>query len=556
MNRHVQQLADDYWEFALAQDPVLCARQGRPVESLPRLGPDDAEARGQFARRIVDRCPWIVAEGEDADTLAYVERLAQHELARPQHYWLTPVATPYAIMELSLYGSTVFEPFRFAAAGDVDRYLSLVADLAGVLRSVSDKLRGQAERGIRVPRPALPGARETIVGQRAALSSSLLVGDERLSALDRAARARLGASVGRLIGSDVDPAFAELIGILDDPDYVAAASDEIGWAHYPGGEDAYRAMVREQTTLGVTPEELHELGREQCAELAERMRSVRSRLGFSGSEASFRARLTGEPRLFARTPDEVEQRYLSYLARLEPLLSDWFTVLPQAPYGVARVDPELEAGLAYGFYEQPGVDQPVGRYRYNAADLSTRSLLAAATFIYHELVPGHHFQLARQAENETLPLVRRELASFWAFVEGWAEYASGLGWEMGLYDDPWDAYGRLTRERFMAQRLVVDTGLNLGAMSRADAYAFMRANSIESDAELRAELLRYGTDLPAQALTYRVGHLEFESLRSAARARLGTGFDVRAFHEAILSGGALPLPVLRRRLDRELPAPA
>src|SRR5262249_42171568 len=149
---------------------------------------DDAEARGRFARRIVDRCDQVTADGEDGDTLAYVAQLAQDELTRTQHYWLTPVATPYAIMDLSLYGSTVFEPFRFAAAGDVDHYLSLVADLAGVVRSVSDKLRGQGERGIRIPRPALPPARATIVGQRAALSSNLLVGDERLAALDPAQR--------------------------------------------------------------------------------------------------------------------------------------------------------------------------------------------------------------------------------------------------------------------------------------------------------------------------------------------------------------------------------
>jgi uncharacterized protein (DUF885 family) len=550
----VQQLADDYWEFALAHNPVLCARQGRPVVSLPRVGPDDAESRARFARQILARCAGVGAAGDEADTVAFIAQVAQDELVRTQHYWLMPVATPYAIMDLSLYGGTVFEPFRFTSAADVDRYLSLAADLAGVVRSVSDKLRGQAERGIRIPRPALPGARETIVGQRAALSSGLLVSNERLTTLDATQRSRLGEALGRLIGSDLDPAFAELIGILDDPDYQAAASDQVGWAHYPGGDEAYRAIVRQQTTLDVTPENLHELGRQQCAELAERMHELRAELGFTGTEAEFRSRLAGESRLFARTPDEVEERYLAHVARLEPKLSDWFTTLPHTPYGVARLEPELEAGLAYGYYEQPGADQPVGRYRYNGSGLHERSLLGAATLIYHELAPGHHFQLARQAENDALPAVRRQLDEFTAFVEGWAEYAAGLGWEMGLYDDPWDAYGRLAQERFMAQRLVVDTGLNLGTMTRQEAHAFMRANTVESDAQIRPELLRYATDAPGQALAYRVGHLEFNALRAAARARVGTAFDVRTFHEAILSGGALPFAVLRRRLERELPA--
>lgn len=548
----VRQLADEYWQFLLAHDPVLRARQGLPVESLPTVSADVAERRARFARTTVDRCARIGAADDDAETLAFVAQLAQDEIVRAQHYWLTPTATPYSLMELSLYGSTVFEPFRFDTTADAERYLSLTGDLAQVVRSVSGKLRGQAERGVRIPRPALPGTCETIAGMRASLSPSLRVGDDRLVALDPAARTRFREAVARLVGADVEPAFDELIGILDDADYRATAPDEVGWVRYPGGQEAYRAFVRQQITLDVEPEDLHELGLAQCAELAERMREVRATLGFTGSEAEFHERLAREPRLFARTPAEVEARYLSHIARLEPLLPDWFTTLPRAPYGLARVDPELEASLAYGFYEIPRADQPVGRYRYNGSDLENRSLLGAATLIYHELAPGHHFQVARQAENESLPLLRREVAEFTAFVEGWAEYAAGLGWEMGLYDDPWDAYGRLAHERFMAQRLVVDTGLNLATMTLEQARAFMRANTIESDAQIGPELLRYSTDLPGQALTYRAGHLEFAARRAAAHSRAGAAFDVRAFHEAILSGGALPFPALRRRLDRVL----
>jgi len=391
---------------------------------------------------------------------------------------------------------------------------------------------------------------------RSALSSGLRVGDNRLVALDPSARSAFRAAVARSVDADLEPAFDELVGVLDDPEYQVGAPGQVGWAHYPGGEAAYRAFVRQQLTLDVAPEDLHELGLQQCAELAERMREVRAALGFTGSEAEFHERLAREPRLFARTPAEVEDRYVSNVARLEPLLPDWFTTLPRAPYGVARVDPELEASLAYGYYEVPRADQPVGRYRYNGSDLGNRSLLGAATLIYHELAPGHHFQIARQAENDSLPLLRREVAEFIAFVEGWAEYAAGLGWEMGLYEDPWDAYGRLAHERFMAQRLVVDTGLNLATMTLEQARAFMRANTIESDAQIGPELLRYATDLPGQALTYRTGHLEFIAQRAAAQSRTGEAFDLRAFHEAILSGGALPFPALGRRLERELPARA
>src|SRR5262249_36793742 len=156
-------------------------------------------------------------------------------------------------------------------------------------------------------------------------------------------------------------------------------------------------------------------------------------------------------------------------------------------------------------------------------------------------VPGHHFHLARQAENAQLPPIRRESLDITAYVEGWAEYASDLGHEMGLYDDPYDCYGRLVLDRFGAQRLVVDTGLNLLGWSLEQARAYMKANTLESDAQIASETLRYSTDLPGQALTYRLGLLKFRALREHAQRALGSRFDVRTFHDTILAAGALPL---------------
>jgi uncharacterized protein (DUF885 family) len=361
--------------------------------------------------------------------------------------------------------------------------------------------------------------------------------------------------VRRLAETELAPAFDRLLAVVDDPAYRGEAPQEVGWARYEGGEEAYRDFVRTGTGGDVAPELLHELGRDQCRELAGRMREVRAALGFLGSEAEFHDRLRTEPRLYARTPEEVEARFRGHLDRLAPLLPRWFATVPAAPYGLARLDRALESGMTFGYYELPTAASPVGRYRYNGSGLEGRSLIGSASLIYHELAPGHHFHLARQAEDRSLPQLRREAAEFGAFGEGWAEYAAGLGWEMGLYDDPWDAYGRLAQERFTAQRLVVDTGLNLGTMSLAQARDFMRANSTEADGQIDSDLLRYSTDLPGQALSYRAGYLEFVRLRARAEADLGAGFTVRAFHEAVLGGGALPFPALRRRVARELGTP-
>jgi uncharacterized protein (DUF885 family) len=321
---------------------------------------DESERRARFAQAILDDCAGISAEGDDEDTLAFIAHLAQDEVLWARQYWLTPTATPHSLLNLSLYGSTVFQPFRFDSAADAERYLSLLGDLANVVRSVSDKLRGQAERGIRIPRPALPGARETIIGLRASLSRGLQVSDDRLVALGPAARSRLREAIARSVDVNLDPALDELISVLDDPGYQAAAPDQVGWAHYPGGEEAYRAFVRQQVTVDVVPEDLHELGLVQCAELAERMREVRAALGSPARRLSSMNAWQAN-RGYSRGHPPRSRRATC------PTLPGWSRCCPTGsapcrapPYGVARVDPELEACVAYGFYDLPRASQPVG----------------------------------------------------------------------------------------------------------------------------------------------------------------------------------------------------
>ncbi|MFC9930570.1 DUF885 domain-containing protein [Streptomyces sp. NPDC127190] len=554
--REVGRLAASYWDFLLAREPALRTRRGLPVESLPGVSAAEADERAGFAAGVLHRLDTLrptELPGPAADTAGFLRALAEQEAEAGRFHWLTPTATPYQVFRLQQYGDTVFCPFAFEDRADVDRYLSLVRDLARCVGTIGDKAAGQAARGFRVPAPALAGVRTTLTRLRASAARYVRVDAGRLTRLDAAGRGRLCDTVAELVATELEPAFDRLLALVADPDYAGRAPQAVGWAHHPEGEAAYRSFVRTYTSGDTPPERLHQLGREHCRELGERMREMRDALGFTGTEAEFHARLATEPRLYATTPEEVEARYRGHLDRLAPLLPRWFAVLPRAPYGVARLDPALEASMTFGYYEPPTAARPRGRYRYNASDLAHRSLLGAAALIYHELAPGHHFHLARQAENTALPDLRRELAVFDGFQEGWAEYAAGLGWEMGLYEDPWDAYGRLAHERFTAQRLVVDTGLNLGTMTLEQARAFMRAHAAaESEEQITTELLRYATDLPGQALSYRAGHAEFTALRAAYERDAGAAFDVRTFHEAVLAGGTLPFPALRRRLAREL----
>jgi uncharacterized protein (DUF885 family) len=226
----------------------------------------------------------------------------------------------------------------------------------------------------------------------------------------------------------------------------------------------------------------------------------------------------------------------------------YFARRPKAPYGVKRLDAEREPALTFGIYEPPSPTEPRGLYRYNGSRLEERSLITAGPLAYHELVPGHHFQIALQDENQALPRFRRELWDT-AYTEGWGDYAAHLAEEMGMYEDPYDLYGRLAMDMFISVRLVVDTGMNALGWPRSKAVAYMREHLTESDTQIATESLRYSVDIPGQALAYKMGSRGLVELRRRAESALGARFDVRRFHDCVLGSGSLPLETLGRKVD-------
>jgi uncharacterized protein (DUF885 family) len=214
---------------------------------------------------------------------------------------------------------------------------------------------------------------------------------------------------------------------------------------------------------------------------------------------------------------------------------------------VKRLEPQLEPGQTFGYYQVPTGDDPTGYYRFNGSSLADRSLLNAGALIAHELLPGHHFQINLAFEIPDLPEFRRETFDT-AYTEGWGDYASAVAGEMGLYDDPYDLYGRLAMDMFISVRLVVDTGMNALGWTRAKAMDFMREHAMETDTQIATETLRYCCDIPGQALAYKMGSLRIRALREQAREALGPRFDLRRFHDAVLGGGSLPMDALERRV--------
>ena len=555
-------VVEENWRDRLESDPYLRVRHGLPVHDLRAFSLDvtaqrgysldqvEAEARG--ARRAladlreIDR---TALTDEDALTWRFLEASLLTTVEAVDNYWFEFPVLGFSATPLTFYLRHVFGVFEFSQPADVELYLHLLREYGKLVDDMATKLAGQLERGIVVPAVAVPAALAVVAELLRDALGQLVASPVRLARLGPHAASAM-ERIDRQLSDGVAASFARLRTRLTE--HAAVGHPHVGLSHYSGGTASYDYAVRLHTTLDITPDEIHRTGRDQVAMLSEQMAEIRSRLRFSGSEADFHAALRRDQRFHVTSPSQLERVFAAHLARIEQHIPDYFAVVPEAAYGLECLDPALSAVMTYGYYEQPTSSQPTGRYRYNTADLEARSLLGSQALIYHELVPGHHFHLARQAENRKLPMIRREAADICAFNEGWAEYAAGLGWEMGLYDDPYQAYGRLIHERLVAQRLVVDTGLNAYGWTLDAAAKYMRTNTLESEIQIGSELVRYGSAHPGQSLGYRIGYLAIQTLRDRLERSLGSDFDVRDFHEAILSEGAMPLKLLDEHVDRTL----
>lgn len=545
----VRQAADDYWQFLARESVTIRTREGLPVDRLPDISLAHAQANAAFGKSLLAGLA-SVKESElghdEALSLGVLRKEAQQLADGPKFYWLTFPVTPYAFQFLGVHPVFASHPFRDKA--DADHYLALLGRYPDFLRALEEKLREQARRGIVIAKEEIPLAAGAFGAAGKEKDQSLFwVKAERLGSLAPAEREAFEASLSEAIASRVGPAVRGLVAYLDG-DYREKAPGAVGLGQYPGGKDYYRALVKRMTTLDVTPEEVHRAGLEGIAKLSAELDAVRGKVGFAGSLAEFRQFLKTDPRFFPKTPEEVGERLMAAQNRILPKIPEFFGATPKAPFSVRRLESQLEGAMTFGYYQSPTANDAEGRYRYNGSNLRERSLLNAGALISHELVPGHHFQINLQRENTALPKFRRE-SGYTAFTEGWGDYASDLAGQMGMYSDPYDWCGRLAMDLFLTSRLVVDTGMNFFGWPRAKAIAYMKDNTLQSDAEIDTETLRYSSDLPGQALAYKMGMRKLVELREKAKKFLGSKFDIRKFHDAVLGSGSLPLDILERHVD-------
>jgi uncharacterized protein (DUF885 family) len=465
----------------------------------------------------------------------------------PEHHWVYFDVTPYNggyVVGAELVPA--LNRIDLAAPGGVDHYLSLFTDSGRFLNELSNKLEEQRQRGMLLPKAAIPGIRATYSGLRDSLAELARFDPSRLEGISPDEVRRLQSDSSNALKEVLYPALDRLLETLGD-DYLLQAPEAAGLYQYPGGEAYYKYLIRRETSLDLTPDQIHEIGLQALKDINEEMQAIRQSLGFTGTAAEFHLKLRDDKRLYASSPEEVEQRYLAYVDRIKPHLPEYFSRQPQTPYGVKRASPVAETSMTHGYY-RGGAPGETGYYYYNGSDLENRSLISAGFLIYHELIPGHHFHLSLTKENEQLSMYRRGV-SVNAFAEGWANYAAHLAKEMGMLDDPYDHYGWLLSNAYISARLVLDTGLNHKGWSLEKASQYMLENTLATESEVATEVLRYSADIPAQALSYKLGYDKILQLRETAEQALGERFDLREFHAAVLSSGTLALPVLEQHIQ-------
>lgn len=542
-------VGDAYLDWMKQDSLFLRLKFGLPIERLPDVSLAKDESDAARAAALLARLDAVVPaqlSQEEALSLEVLRRQLRAATEAPRFHWLGFPVTPYA----SPIGGVnrVFATFAFRDGDAADRYLSLVRQLPGFYAGVRAKLEGQAARGIRIPREeldlVLPFLRSQ-VGD--ADTSPYAVKPERLSALPVERAKAFREELWRLLDAEVNPPLRALCDWLGGG-YREVAPESVGLGQYPGGPEGYAWLVKWHTTLDVTPEQVHRIGLERVAAIEAEMAGLRAGLSFKGTKEEFKQRLRTDPRFFPKTPEEIGERLMAHIRRIEPKLDAFFLRKPKAPYGVRRLEPRLEPGQTFGYYNPPTAAEAAGYYYFNGSNLADRSLLNAAGLIYHEILPGHHFQISLAYENEAIPAFRRETFDS-AYTEGWGEYASELAGEMEMYTDSYDRYGRLAMDMFITTRLVVDTGMNALGWSRARAATFMREHLLETDTQIHTESLRYSCDIPGQALAYKMGAIRIRELREKARAALGARFDIRRFHDAVLGSGSLPMTALERQID-------
>ncbi len=547
-------LFDRTWQASAERWPEWATYRG-DMRFNDRLSDTSPAARA--ADRVRLREEMAAARAVPPDRLSAADRVSRDMFIRSRESWQAMEAFEgYELMGIGSNGGTQSELsdlLRVVPMARVEQAEQLLKRLAAVPQRMDQdiaNLRRGMDLGYVPPRTVLERALAELDAQ---LPADLEVGPfyapfKRLGKdIAEADRARLQAAGRVAVQAQVLPAMRRLRAFVAG-DYLAKAPAEGALLRYPDGVKLYDELVRQQTTTTMSAAEVHALGLREMARLRGEMEAVMRELKFEGDFAAFIKHLNTDPRYFHKDAESFLAGYRDITKRIDAELPRLFAELPRTPYGV-RAMPAQSGPDRAEFYDAPAADgSRPGWFNANASGFAKRPIWGMASLAAHEAVPGHHLQIARAQELRNLPEFRRDGWGYTAFTEGWALYAETLGHEIGLYADPTSRFGHLQWQALRAARLVVDTGIHAQGWSRNRTIDYMIERTGIERGFVTSEVDRY-TSNPGQALAYMIGQLKIIELRDRARSRLGTRFDIRKFHNAVIDNGALPLTTLETLID-------
>lgn len=422
-------------------------------------------------------------------------------------------------------------------------YIARLHQIPRALDQTTEVLRQGMKDGLMPPKlitVLLPGQCDGIV----TADPFLLPLKKFPASFSDADKQRLTAETTKTVNEDVLPAYRKFAAFLRD-NYAPHGRDQLSIESLPDGKRRYAEAVKMMTTVNITPAEVHQLGLDEVKRITAEMTELAHKQGYKDL-ASFRAAVNADPRWRPTSEQQIVDDFARHIHEMEPKLPELFGLLPKSPVTVEPI-PDFAKAEATHYVAGTPDGKRAGRVVVAVADPTARTLVLDEAVAYHEGVPGHHMQISVAQQLKGLPKFRLR-GGYSAYTEGWALYAEALGKEIGFYQDPVSDYGHLNSELFRAVRLVVDTGIHDQGWSRQQVIDYMHANDV-NDALAQTETDRY-IAWPGQALAYKMGQLTILKLRSEAKAQLGNQFDIKAFHDEILNGGAMPLDLLQERVER------
>jgi uncharacterized protein (DUF885 family) len=437
-------------------------------------------------------------------------------------------------------GYTARQDFR--SQKDYEHWIAQMRDVPRYFHEQIAEMRAGLKRGFTPPQVTLTGRDASIrnVVDAKPEDSLFYTPFKTMPGIAPDAQAKLRAEAVQVIQGTVQPTYAELLKFWNE-EYVPGARKTLAAEALPDGKAYYRQQILEYTTLDMDPADIHKLGEDEVAKLHQQMVDVMKETGFKGDFAAFQDFLRTDPQFYAKTPQELLDKAAWIAKKFDGKAALYFGRLPRARFAIKPVPDDLAPFYTSG-RGGPGV------YLLNTYDLPHRPLFNLTALTLHESAPGHAFQMPLAAEDKTLPDFRR-YSYISAYGEGWALYCEYLGDEMGMYETPYDRFGYLGWQIWRAVRLVVDTGIHSQGWTREQAIAYMRKYTALPDHEIETEVDRY-IAWPGQALSYYLGEMAIKKSRAKAEAALGPKFNIRAFHDTVLSLGSVPLPLLEARIDR------